>query len=336
MKDLYLDNFYKLDLYGKSSKKPYNRGKSFGYQVLGFGSGVSSAGFLPTQLGIFAFGEQAGGPINVSNLVNASGVIASNTTGVGQARSKNSGAGYGGDKGIFGFGDPSSDDTGESGITNLVNNLGVVASDTAAVASAHRTRDGATYGGDKAIFAFGNSSGSATNNKNLVNNLGVVAEDSSGAGTARQKVGATAYGDDLAIFAFGGGSLNTRNLVNNVGVVAADATGAGSGRFGLCGFRFGSTGEAIFGYGRNGAAYLSMSNKVNNVGVVATDSASVAVARTGLGGCRFGGDKGIFAYGNDGFYSSHSNLVNSSGTVASDVDVAGTDRISTAALGYSI
>ena len=79
-----------------------------------------------------------------------------------------------------------------------------------------------------------------------------------------------------------------------------------------------------------------MSNKVNNVGVVATDSASVAVARTGPGGCRFGGDKGIFAYGNDGFYSSHSNLVNSSGTVASDVDVAGTDRVSTAALGYSI
>ena len=28
---------------GKNTKKPYSRGKSFGYQVLGFGSGVNSA-----------------------------------------------------------------------------------------------------------------------------------------------------------------------------------------------------------------------------------------------------------------------------------------------------
>jgi hypothetical protein len=38
MKDFY--NLYKV---GKNTKKPDSRGKSFGYQVLGFGSGVSSA-----------------------------------------------------------------------------------------------------------------------------------------------------------------------------------------------------------------------------------------------------------------------------------------------------
>ena len=39
MKDI-PNNFYNLDIYGKSSKRPYNpRGKMFGYQVLGFGAG---------------------------------------------------------------------------------------------------------------------------------------------------------------------------------------------------------------------------------------------------------------------------------------------------------
>ena len=36
-----LNKFYLTNAYGKSSKKPYNRGKSFGYQVLGFGAGGS-------------------------------------------------------------------------------------------------------------------------------------------------------------------------------------------------------------------------------------------------------------------------------------------------------
>ena len=39
MKDI-PNNFYNLDIYGKSSKRPYNpRGKMFGYNILGFGSG---------------------------------------------------------------------------------------------------------------------------------------------------------------------------------------------------------------------------------------------------------------------------------------------------------
>ena len=99
MKDLYLDNFYKLDLYGKSSKKLYNRGKSFGYQVLGFGSGVA-AGFLPTQRGIFASGYDytLDGDFStyygVSNLVNSSGVVGSDVSGVGTARWALSAVGY--------------------------------------------------------------------------------------------------------------------------------------------------------------------------------------------------------------------------------------------------
>ena len=41
---------------------------------------------------------------NVTNLVSSTGVVASDTTGVGTARSELAAAGYGGDKAIFGFG----------------------------------------------------------------------------------------------------------------------------------------------------------------------------------------------------------------------------------------
>ena len=46
--------------------------------------------------------------------------------------------------------------------------------------------------------------------------------------------------------------------------------------------------------------------------------------------------KAIFAYGTTGSVSSLSNLVSSSGVVASDVTGVGTDRIAPAAAGYSI
>jgi len=51
MKDLYnLHNFYNLETHGKNSKKLNNRGKSFGYQVLGFGSGVAAGEGLPLAI----------------------------------------------------------------------------------------------------------------------------------------------------------------------------------------------------------------------------------------------------------------------------------------------
>ena len=42
MKDFY--KLYSVEQSGKSTKKPYSRGKSFGYQILGFGSGVPDTG----------------------------------------------------------------------------------------------------------------------------------------------------------------------------------------------------------------------------------------------------------------------------------------------------
>ena len=55
MKDI-PNNFYNLDIYGKSSKRPYNpKGKMFGYHILGFGSG-GEFGYTLYKEVIFAFG----------------------------------------------------------------------------------------------------------------------------------------------------------------------------------------------------------------------------------------------------------------------------------------
>ena len=42
--------------------------------------------------------------VSMTNLVSNTGVVASDTTGVGTARGQLAAAGYGGDKAIFGFG----------------------------------------------------------------------------------------------------------------------------------------------------------------------------------------------------------------------------------------
>ena len=130
-------------------------------------------------------------------------------------------------KAIFGYGS----NGGFLSMTNLVSNLGVVATDTTGVGTARHALAAAGYGGDKAIFGYG-STGSNVSMTNLVSNLGVVATDTTGVGTARYALAAAGYGGDKAIFGYGstGGSLSMTNLVSNLGVVATDTTGVGTAR----------------------------------------------------------------------------------------------------------
>ena len=65
----------------------------------------------------------------MTNLVSNAGVVATDVTGVGTARSNLAACEYGDDKGIFGFGTTGS----ISSLTNLVSNAGVVATDTTGV-----------------------------------------------------------------------------------------------------------------------------------------------------------------------------------------------------------
>jgi hypothetical protein len=76
-------------------------------------------------------------------------------------------------------------------MTNLVSNLGVVATDTTGVGTARAGLAAAGYGGDKAIFGYGIGHSMT----NLVSNLGVVATDTTGVGTARYYLAAAGYGN---------------------------------------------------------------------------------------------------------------------------------------------
>ncbi|NBQ69273.1 MAG: hypothetical protein EBU46_10730 [Nitrosomonadaceae bacterium] len=75
--------------------------------------------------------------------------MATDTTGVGTARTALAAASYGGDKGIFGFGSTSGTTGGLTTLTNLVSNTGVVATDvTNASATARWYLAAAGFGGD--------------------------------------------------------------------------------------------------------------------------------------------------------------------------------------------
>jgi len=293
----------------------------------------------PTQKGIFGFGTTGGATrLAMTNLVDSSGVVATDVTGVGTARRQPAATGYGGDKAIFAYGDTSSSVVS---VSNLVSNSGVVASDVTGVGTARYAPGAACYGGDKAIFGYGYSD-DYVSLTNLVSNSGVVGTDVTGVGTARYTLAAAGYGGDKAIFGFGadnGGIASMTNLVTNVGVVGTDVTGVGSDRMQLAAAGYG-TDKAIFGYGYLGSDVVTnVSNLVSNTGVVASDTSGVGDARTVLAACSYGGDKAIFGFGNSDTSSTTptavTNLVSSSGVIASDVSGVGTVRYGLAAAGYS-
>ena len=289
-----------------------------------------------TQKAIFGFGY-AGGYVSLTNLVNSSGVIAADTTGVGTARYLMAASGYGFDKAIFAYG---VNDSGVLSLKNLVGNNGVVASDVAGVGTARGGLAAASYGDDKAVFAYGDpGSNTTTSLKNLVNNSGVVAADVTGVGTVRRFLAAASYGSSgQALFAYGRNdgstALSMSNLVNNVGVIASDVGGVGTARYYLAAAGYGGD-KAVFAYGNTGSV-TSLKNLANNLGVIAADVSGVGTARDLLAAASYGGDKAVFAYGYAGGVLSTKNLVNNAGVIGTDVSGVGTARNYVIAAGYSL
>ena len=135
MRDLYnLHEFYNK---GKNSKQLNNRRKSFGYQVLGFGSGV--AAIAGNDNGIFGFGYNGSSRVSMTNLVSNVGVVATDTTGVGSARDATNACEYGQDKGIFAYGG------GPVNMSNLVSNVGVVSAEVTGVGTARQYPGACSY-----------------------------------------------------------------------------------------------------------------------------------------------------------------------------------------------
>ena len=293
-----------------------------------------------TQKAIFAFGADAGSPIyaNMSNLVSSAGVVGTDVAGVGQERDSVAGAGYGGDKGIMGYGTTGS----VSGVTNLVSNAGVVATDVAVVGTARQTPGAANYGSDKAIFAYGYSSGSVSMS-NLVTNQGVVGTDVTGVGTARLGPAGVGYGEDTAIFTFGAEApsyVGMSNLVTNQGVIGTDVAAVATVRGYTAGAKI-AVGQAVYAFGYNHTIspdYMSLSCIVNSVGVVGSDVAGVGTGRGSGNGASYGGDKGIFGFGtiSGGTRVSTTNLASNVGVISSDVTGVGTARYGPGCLGYSL
>ena len=222
-------------------------------------------------------------------------------------------------KGIAAFGDG-----GGSSYSNLINSSGVVQSNTSLVGTARYAVGASTYGGDKALFAFGRIGGSYSNIKNLVNNSGVIASDASGVGQTRGYVSGVTYGGSAAgtaIFGFGytgSSDVSITNLVSSSGVVASDTSGVGTGRKGQGATPFGGD-KAMFAYGDPGSGSFNTVSKVSNAGVVAADATGAGTVRVYTNAAGYGGDKGIF-FGGDSSNTmlAVTNLVSSSGVLATD------------------
>ena len=78
----------------------------------------------------------------MTNLVSNTGVVATDTAGVGTARYAPAAAGYSTDKAIFGYGNTGT----KVSMTNLVTNTGVVGNDVTGVGTARDTLAAASYG----------------------------------------------------------------------------------------------------------------------------------------------------------------------------------------------
>ena len=95
----------------------------------------------PTSKAIFGYGALAS-YYSMTNLVSNTGVVATDTTGVGTARGGLAAATYGVDTAIFGYGQNGS----AVSTTNLVSNTGVVATNTTGVGTARYGLAAASYG----------------------------------------------------------------------------------------------------------------------------------------------------------------------------------------------
>ena len=92
----------------------------------------------PSYKAIFGYGTAG----TMTNLVSNTGVVATDTAGVGTARQRPGAAGYGTDKAIFGYGYS----TAFVSMTNLVTNTGVVGTDVTGVGTARGAPAAASYG----------------------------------------------------------------------------------------------------------------------------------------------------------------------------------------------
>ena len=108
---------------------------------------IAAAGY-GSDKAIFGYGYNGPGDPNglsMTNLVSNTGVVSTDTAGVGTARMLLAASGYGSDKAIFGYGMTTTSSSSAVSMTNLVSNTGVVATDTTGVGTARSRLAAAGY-----------------------------------------------------------------------------------------------------------------------------------------------------------------------------------------------
>jgi hypothetical protein len=190
-----LAGFFYGDISGKTNKKSLvNSSGVVASTVNGVGTARDEPGAAQYSSGyglaVYYGGRSSSSQFTTfTNLISNTGVQSSDVTGVGSGKSFQSGAAYGGDKGIIAF---SFLNDSNVNTINLVSNVGVIASDTSGTGTARRGGTGTQYGADKGILLCGYAS-NATGISNLVSNTGVVASDTSAVATGRYYPAAAGY-----------------------------------------------------------------------------------------------------------------------------------------------
>jgi hypothetical protein len=301
-----------------------------------------------TSQGLFGLGQvSGGGTTNITNVVGNTGVVLSDVTSTATSRDYAAGLTYGGDKGIYVFGTTNGTSTGNSTRTTLISNTGTTTTDATTVGTAKSYNAGASYGTNRlnGIVAYGlSAAGAVLSLSNLISSVGVLATDVTGVGQARLGLAAATYGTTgQCVFGYGSDAAFTTfysfsNKVSNVGVVAANTTGVGTARYGLAAATYGTTGQAIFGYGSiTGGSPVSVTNLVTSAGAFASDVTGVGTARRWLAATAYGNSKAVFGYGVDGAgaYLSITNLISTTGVVATDTTGVGTARFGLSGAGFA-
>lgn len=308
-----------------------------------------TAASVSAQQGMIAFGRTDPALVTAQNIISSTGVIASDTTNAGTARTGTGATSYGGDKLVFVYG-ISSISAGANvpgnTVANYVSNTGVLATDTNIAGNGKQNPYAFRYGTGTAMIYAGQGHSYWTyvfywDTRNLITDAGVIATDSAISGDGNPGYGGCAsYGGDKAAIAGGWSSTGGYNnglryydiAVSNTGVFSSLSNGyplnAGTGLNYSFALTYGFT-KALFINQSTSGLYWS-ANRLSSTGTWATAFVTTMGLRSGPVAAQFGGDSGLFSFGqaNNSPYAqiNTSMKVSNTGVFQSEVSTSASGR----------
>jgi hypothetical protein len=224
---------------------------------------------------------------------NKGGYAGENTTAVGAARIASSAASYGGDKALFyggTFGKPGTF-TYLSNVT-LISNTGAYVSESDVAATPYSYASSASYGEDKALFAYGANKVTPGGENTVLrfSNNGTLISQTNNIGLSRPGAAGSKYGNGRAMMAFGNNILAYYSSVtlfdNNANVISESDTAATKRTY-VIGASYGGD-KALIGFGLTIGTYVNARTRFSNTGTFIDEKSDVGTARYGGSGASFG------------------------------------------------